>query len=286
MYTSGQMNLKFCMTYQSGVPSAIRAQGYRVQQMNQDNKYVGMIRFLFIILISIPEILNSQTKKIHIKYLNVRSPIANVYEDLYTDGLNVLSKQDGNIMFSDGKKGKIQKDFYFISKINPRDENKDFFYTQYLENEGDFFIHDNVPDIIWAIDYKTSKKILGYECFKATTVFRGSSVTAYFTKEIPYPIGPFKFYGLPGTILDVRVDSKDYDIWKAISVDLNDKTKIDFNPQFKTFTKIQVQDYIQLKDEKENQYMNNAQVAGSTGKIVTVRPHLEKTFEWEEKPSH
>lgn len=36
MYTSGQMNLKFCMTYQSGVPSAIRAQGYRVQQMNQD----------------------------------------------------------------------------------------------------------------------------------------------------------------------------------------------------------------------------------------------------------
>jgi GLPGLI family protein len=245
-----------------------------------------MMKVLFIFLISICGMLYSQANKIHIQYLNVRSPIANVYEDFYTDGLNVLSKQDGNIMFNDGGKSKIHKDFYFISKINSKEKNRDFFYTQYLENVGDFFIHDNVPSIVWSIDDKSTKKILGYECIKATTIFRGSPITAYFTKEIPYSVGPFKFFGLPGAILDVRVDGKNYDIWKAVKVDTNDKTKIDFNPQFEKFTKIQVKDYIKLKDEKAKSFMNNAQVAGSTGKVVSVRFDVEKVFEWEDIPTN
>ncbi|MFP7655314.1 GLPGLI family protein [Chryseobacterium proteolyticum] len=57
-----------------------------------------------------------------------------------------------------------------------------FFYTQYIENDNDYFIHHKVPYIQWSIDDKSSKKILGYNCFKATTIFRGSPITAYFTK--------------------------------------------------------------------------------------------------------
>ncbi|WP_027379945.1 GLPGLI family protein [Chryseobacterium daeguense] len=240
-----------------------------------------MKKYLFIFLISFFGILSSQ-KTIHIQYLNVRSPIANVYEDLYTDGVNVLSKQDGNIMFSDGSgKSKVHKDFYFISKISSENKNRDFFYTQYIDNADDYFIHDNVPNIKWSIDYKITKKILGYECIKATAIFRGSPITAYFTEEIPYSVGPFKFYGLPGAILDVRVDGKNYDLWKAIKVDYDNKTKIDYNPQFDNFTKIQMKDYIKLKDDKAASYMNKAQVAGSTGKIVSLRFGVEKTFEWE-----
>jgi len=107
-------------------------------------------------------------------------------------------------------------------------------------------------------------------------------MTAYFTKEIPFSIGPFKFYGLPGAILDIRVDGKNYDLWKAIKIDINDSTPIDFNPQFDDFTKIQVKDYIQIKDEKATSFMNNAQVAGSTGKVMNIRFDVEKSFEWEE----
>ncbi|MGH1517648.1 GLPGLI family protein [Chryseobacterium sp. JK1] len=245
-----------------------------------------MIKTLFIFLISIYGTLCSQVNKIHIQYLNVRSPIANIYEDLYTDGANVLSKQDGNIMFTDGGKSKFHKDFYFISKINANGKNRDFFYTQYLENNGDYFIHDNVPAAVWSIDDKSTKKILGYECIKATTIFRGSLITAYFTKEIPYSVGPFKFFGLPGAILYVRADGKNYDIWKAVKIDIDDKTKIDYNPQFENFTKIQVKDFIKLRDEKAKSFMNNAQVAGSTGKVVSVRFDVEKTFEWEDKPTN
>ena len=43
------------------------------------------------------------------------------------------------------------------------------------------------------IDESSKKKVLGYDCIKATTVFRGSKITAYFTRSIPYSIGPFKF---------------------------------------------------------------------------------------------
>ena len=42
--------------------------------------------------------------------------------------------------------------------------------------------------------------ILGYPCHKATTHFRGRDYVAWYTEEIPYPYGPYKFGGLPGLI--------------------------------------------------------------------------------------
>ncbi|WP_370897227.1 GLPGLI family protein [Chryseobacterium gossypii] len=141
-------------------------------------------------------------------------------------------------------------------------------------------MYDKVPQIDWKIDGETTKKILGYECTKAKAIFRGSPITAYFAKEIPYSVGPFKFYGLPGAILDVRVDGKDYDLWKAIKVDLNDTSKVDYTPEFPSYTKAQMHDYVKLKDAATN-FLQNAKVNGSTGKIVTVRTGVERVFEWE-----
>jgi GLPGLI family protein len=46
--------------------------------------------------------------------------------------------------------------------------------------------------------------VLGYRCQKATCKFRGRSFEAFFTSEIPYNDGPYKFDGLPGLILKVK----------------------------------------------------------------------------------
>ena len=49
--------------------------------------------------------------------------------------------------------------------------------------------------------------ILGYDCQKATTTFRGRNFSAWFTRQIPISEGPYKFHGLPGLIVklsDVR----------------------------------------------------------------------------------
>lgn len=52
-----------------------------------------MNKFFFILSLLLFGSISAQ-EQIHIQYLNVRSQIANVYEDLYSDGTRVVSKQD------------------------------------------------------------------------------------------------------------------------------------------------------------------------------------------------
>lgn len=55
-----------------------------------------------------------------------------------------------------------------------------------------FEIKDSLPDFGWKIENE-KKTILGYNCQKATTFFRGRNYEAYFTTEIPYQDGHWKF---------------------------------------------------------------------------------------------
>ena len=56
-----------------------------------------------------------------------------------------------------------------------------------------------IPQQQWTMAQGDST-ILGYTCHKATTRFRGRDYIAWYTEEIPFPYGPFKFGGLPGLI--------------------------------------------------------------------------------------
>ena len=55
------------------------------------------------------------------------------------------------------------------------------------------------------------KTIIGYECFKATTDFRGRRWIVWFTPEIPISDGPWKLHGLPGLILEAYDVAHDYE---------------------------------------------------------------------------
>ncbi|MBD5346257.1 MAG: GLPGLI family protein [Bacteroides sp.] len=55
-----------------------------------------------------------------------------------------------------------------------------------------------------------SKEIIGYQCFKATTDYRGRRWTAWFAPEIPVQDGPWKLCGLPGLILEAYDTDKNY----------------------------------------------------------------------------
>ncbi|RAJ29566.1 GLPGLI family protein [Pedobacter cryoconitis] len=61
----------------------------------------------------------------------------------------------------------------------------------------------------WAIENE-KKTILGYNAQKATCSFGGRKYTAWFTTEIPVSTGPWKFSGLPGLILKVEDNNKNY----------------------------------------------------------------------------
>lgn len=54
------------------------------------------------------------------------------------------------------------------------------------------------------------KNVAGYDCERAECVFRGRRWTAWFTREIPFSEGPWKFVGLPGTILQIEDDNSHY----------------------------------------------------------------------------
>jgi GLPGLI family protein len=62
-------------------------------------------------------------------------------------------------------------------------------------------------------DWKISnekQKIGEYNTQKATTEFGGRKWNAWFTTDIPFPDGPYKFSGLPGLIVKIEDEDKNY----------------------------------------------------------------------------
>lgn len=66
-----------------------------------------------------------------------------------------------------------------------------------------------------------SRDILGYKCFKATTTITFSNklyhITAWYTPNLPYSVGPTSYANLPGVIL--KITSSDFkDNYHAVSI--------------------------------------------------------------------
>ena len=98
--------------------------------------------------------------------------------------------------------------------VVPTDENP-IYYKEFNKKKvtyiddikfTNFNVIDSVGDFDWIITNET-KKILQYNCQKATLRFRGRNFEVFFTKDLPFSDGPIKFYGLPGLILEVFTDN-------------------------------------------------------------------------------
>ncbi|MFP3508012.1 GLPGLI family protein, partial [Burkholderia sp. SIMBA_062] len=64
----------------------------------------------------------------------------------------------------------------------------------------------------WKISL-AKKKIGDYECQSATLKYKNRQWTAWFTQDIPIPEGPSFFKGLPGLIVWVYDDKRNYDFF-------------------------------------------------------------------------
>lgn len=71
-------------------------------------------------------------------------------------------------------------------------------------------------DFEWEL-YDDTLTICGHLCHQATCFFRGREWTAWYADDITQSEGPWKFYGLPGLILQVE-DSKREHIFTSISI--------------------------------------------------------------------
>ena len=63
--------------------------------------------------------------------------------------------------------------------------------------------------------------VCGYPCHKATTTFRGRTWTVWYTLDLPYSDGPWKFCGLPGLVL-YAYDSEDKFRFNCIGIEKGD----------------------------------------------------------------
>lgn len=85
--------------------------------------------------------------------------------------------------------------------------------------DGYFAVQEPLPKMNWKL-LNEGKKIGEYDCKKASVEFRGRTYYAWYTTEIPVSLGPWKFNGLPGLILEVD-DLKEIYKWQAKTVSYN-----------------------------------------------------------------
>lgn len=109
----------------------------------------------------------------------------------------------------------------------------------------DIYSYEEDRPLDWKILSETTK-IGEYKVQKAETDFGGRKWTAWFTTDLPYQDGPYKFTGLPGLVVKVEDSEGDY------SFDLMKNYKISDFPEMTTFgniIKVKRSDYVKQQEK-------------------------------------
>lgn len=152
-----------------------------------------------------------------------------------------------------------------------------------------YLVSDAPPVIKWNLKNKETKKIGKYVCKKATAIFRGTEVEAYYTTEIPISAGPFKFKGLPGLILEVRTLGINKKYWVVKNIQYPYKGTPNYSKKYvKSLKNIGIKELIKklddLYDEEQRIFYSKsglpkpAKVEMNEG---NPRGLVENKFEWE-----
>ncbi len=133
----------------------------------------------------------------------------------------------------------------------------------------DLYSYEEDRPLNWKIESET-RKIGEYKVQKAETDFGGRKWTAWFTTDLPYQDGPYKFGGLPGLIVKIEDDKGDY------SFDLMKNYKIAEFPtlnQFGNAVKVKRTDYLKQQQKFRTDPMSfmNQSGGGQGGFSMTVR---------------
>lgn len=88
-------------------------------------------------------------------------------------------------------------------------------------------IEEDYEKQTWTLVDDSIKTVCGYECQLATCTFRGRTYKAWYTTQLPYPEGPWKFNGLPGLITEVY-DTKNHYHFTLVNIKKNNLTPVCF----------------------------------------------------------
>ena len=97
-------------------------------------------------------------------------------------------------------------------------------YTNVAEFIGkDVAVREQFDEMFdWQIDESRDTVILGFKCNRATTMYDGSEIVAWFSKSIPIMDGPLKYAGLPGLILRTETT---FGVFEMTDIQINKNSK-------------------------------------------------------------
>lgn len=122
------------------------------------------------------------------------------------------------------KKSKISEEYiYSYPKLDIRlSHHKNDEFNSYYSKSPLYYVLKTNDKQNWKIT-SDKKKIGNFNAQKATAEFGGRTWEAWFTAEIPLFYGPYKFYGLPGLILEIADSNKNFIFSFRGSKNINDK---------------------------------------------------------------
>lgn len=133
-----------------------------------------------------------------------------IYQDFTIPAQDSIIKMEVETMEKSGawkdmsKSIKMPKFSYKIYKTYPD------MTVSYMDRiSTKLFKYDDPVTFNWKI-LPEKEKIGAYNTQKATTEFGGRKWTAWFSPDLPFQDGPYKFHGLPGLIVKIEDDGKNY----------------------------------------------------------------------------
>ncbi len=159
--------------------------------------------------------------------------------------------------------------------------NKDTLYNIDYLGDTKVIVYESLPKINWQLEQET-RKIEKFTCNKATTIFRGRRYIAWFTTEIPIHLGPWKFNGLPGAVLQIYDETRSF-TWTATRVEgkaQNIEMELDHN-----LKKITLKEFVIRNEKNKKKLVDEAllKFAGRDYQEISseTKRGRETQFEWE-----
>ena len=113
--------------------------------------------------------------------------------------------------------------------------------------------------------------VCGYPCHRATTTFRGRSWTVWYTLDLPYSDGPWKFCGLPGLVL-YAYDSENKFRFNCIGIEKGDgheiKMKMPKSGFIETFMPERVAEIMMLECWDRSAHLS--QITGMAARVTRM----------------
>ena len=140
-----------------------------------------------------------------------------------------------------------------------------------------FFVSDSLHPMKWEISSE-ERMIDSLRCIKASCVFRGREYIAWFSPDLPMPLGPWKMGGLPGLIVDLHDTREDLMIGLK-SISRGDVTVI--MPSAARYSK---EEHV-AEIRKLITMLKESSRASATGDCVTCQQQsVIEFFSWEKIP--